>query len=384
MINIFAPINLLGYGIYANNLIKALADLNQEMTLTKLGPVQSDPYYESYWKAADANMLKFDSKNPSLFIFHDEYSYQASGKPLLTFSLFETSKLKPISKQILMNGPTDKVLVTTDAHRNLLIENGITKPIHVVNAGVDDCVFNTIPCDKAIDTKKFTFITVGKRELRKSTDEILETFMKTMKDQEVALIAHTFNPFINKTKDHPFKNLACWTGIDPQTRGFKYIGWMGKYHKFSNGKADIYFTAPVFQTPELPTLYHSANVGIACSKGEGWDLPLTELMACGLPCIATMCLGHEEYLADTVDRQVPQIQSELIILPNSMEIANDGTWFKGDQGEWSVINRADIEAQLKSVYENRDKYQTKSEELSNYITTNYSWKKAAEKIITLY
>ena len=378
MVNVFAPINLLGYGIHANNLIKALSDLGQEMTLTKLGPVQSDPYYESYWKAADANMLKFDSKNPSLFIFHDEYSYQASGKPLLTFSVLETNKLKPISKQILMNGPTDGILVTTDAHRNLLIENGITKPIHVVNEGVDDCIFNTIPCDKAIDTKKFTFITVGKREKRKSTDDIIYSFIQTMANKPVALIAHTFNPFINQTKDHPFKNLTCWSGIDPQGFGFKYEGWQGKYHKFSNGTADIYFTAPVFQTPELPTLYHSANVGIACSKGEGWDLPLTEMMACGLPCIATMCLGHGEYLPGS-----PEVQQELIINPTGTEVANDGVWFKGDQGEWSTINRTDIEAKINFVYENKDKYQAKSEELSSYITTNYSWKKAAEKILTL-
>lgn len=379
MLNIYGAISNLGYGIHANNLIKALSDLGQEMTLTKLGAVQSDPYYESYWKAADANMLKFDSKNPSLFIFHDEYSYQASGKPLMTFSVFETSKLKPISKQILLNGPTEIVLTTTDAHRNLLIENGITKPIHVVNEGVDDCIFNTIPCDKAIDTKKFTFITVGKREKRKSTDDIIFTFIKTMATKEVALICHTFNPFLNsQSKDHPFKNLGCWSGIDPQAHGFKYLGWRGKYHMFSNGPCDIYFTAPVFQTPELPTLYQSANVGIQCSKGEGWDLPLTELMACGVPCISTMCLGHGEYLPNS-----PAIQSDLIVYPTDKEVANDGTWFHGDKGEWSVIKIDDIADRIVAIESTKDKYLTRSEELSSYITTNFNWQKAAEKIITL-
>ncbi len=382
MLNIFAPINLLGYGIHANNLIKALTDLGQDLTLTKLGQVQNDPYFEPYWKAADANILKFDAKNPSLFIFHDEYSYQASGKPLITFSVFETSKLKPISKQILNNGPADIVLTTTDAHRNLLLENEIAKPIHIVNEGVDDCVFNTIPCDKAIDTKKFTFITAGKREVRKNTDEILKTFMTTMADKEVALIAHTFNPFINKTKEHPFKNLVCWTGVDPQAHGFKYVGWHGKWHKFTSGKADIYFTAPVFQTPELPTLYHSANVGIQCSRGEGWDLPLTEMMACGLPVISTICLGHGEQLSS--QNNPPAIQNELIVFPTGTEVANDGVWFKGEQGEWSVFNTQDIADKIKYVEENKVKYETKSEELSSYATTNFSWQKAAEKIIKLY
>jgi len=379
MLNIFGAINSLGYGVHANNLIKALSDLGQEMTLTKLGVVQSDPYYESYWKAADKNIIKFNSDNPSLFIFHDDNSYQASGKPLMTFSIFETNLLKPLSKQILINGPTDMILATTSDHKNILIENGITKPIHVINEGVDDCIFNTIPCDKVIDTKKFTFITAGKRELRKSTDDIINAFMLTMKDKEVALIAHTFNPFINNTKDHPFKNLACWTGVNPQSYGFKYIGWEGKWHKFSNNKADIYFTAPVFQTPELPTLYHSANVGIACSKGEGWNLILTEMMACGLPCIATECLGHKEYLPGA-----PEIQQKLIIQPTGKEVANDEVWFKADQGEWSTFNVQDIADKMVTVLNNSNIYEIKSEELSNYITTNYNWKNAAEKIIKLY
>lgn len=379
MLNIYAPINLLGYGIHANNIIKALIDNGVDINLTKIGQVQNDPYFESYWQSAEKKIIEFDSNNPSLFIFHDDFSHQASGKPLMTFSIFETSMLKKLSKTMLVNGPTDIVLATTDAHRNLLIENRVTKPIEIVNEGVDDCIFNTIPCDKALDTKKFTFITVGKREARKSTDEIIKSFLTTMAGKEVALIAHTFNPFLNKTKDHPFKNLTCWSGVDPQKYGFRYVGWMGKWHKFSDGKADIYFTAPAFQTPEMPTLYHSANVGIACSKGEGWDLPLTEMMACGIPTIATMCLGHGEYLPGT-----PEIQQELIIQPNGREVANDGLWFKGDQGEWSTFDINELNSKIEEANNNREKYEQKSESLSEYITKNYSWQSAAERIVSLY
>ena len=380
MINIFAPINLLGYGIHSNNILKALMDAQVPVNLTKLGQVQNDPYFEPYWKKADQNIDKFDAKNPSLFIFHDELSNQACGSPLAVFSIFETSKLKELSKHMLINGPADIVLATTQRHAELLKENGVDKPIYVVNEGIDDVIYNTIPPSKHIDTGKFTFITAGKREVRKNTDQIVQAFMDVADGKEIALIAHTFNPFLNKTKDHPFKNLACWIGFDPSNQGFTYAGWNGKAHRFSKDKADIYFTAPMIQTAEMACLYHSANVGIQCSRGEGWDLPCTEMLACGLPTIATECLGHSEYLKPSEQRSVPESVSELVIEPSGEETAEDGMWFKGEQGIWNTYNFEDIKEKMTQVLENKEKYTEKSEEISNYMVDNFSWTKAVDNI----
>src|SRR4029077_13415301 len=38
---------------------------------------------------------------------------------------------------------------------------------------------------------------------------------------------------------------------------------------------------------------------VASSSGEGWDLPLCEAAACGLPVIATKCSSHPELLNGT-------------------------------------------------------------------------------------
>lgn len=383
MLNIFAPINLLGYGIHANNLIKALSDKNIDLNLTKIGQVQVDPYFEPYYKATEARLPEFNAKNPSLFIFHDEFSNQSSGSPLAIFSVFETSKLKPLSKAMLNNGPADIIFTTTQQHANLLKENGITKPIHVVPEGIDDCIYNTIPATKYIDTKKFTFITVGKHEKRKCTNETVQAFMKVADGKPVALIAHTFNPFLNNQKDHPFKNLACWIGFDPAIYGFKYMGWSGKAHKFTKKETDVYFTAPTIQTAEMACLYHSANVGLQLSRGEGWDLPLTEMMACGLPTIATVCLGHSEYLMPSTDRSVPEAVSELLIMANGNEVANDEIWFKGEQGTWNTYDTNNIESKIQLVMDNQEKYTPKSEEIATYMETNFAWAKAADKITTI-
>lgn len=273
MINVFSPINQLGYGQHSCSMIKALIENGQEINLTTIGEVQLDSFYEMYIKEAVKNQNKFNVKNPSVFIFHDNFSHQACGSPLFTFSIFETSLLKPNSKIMLENGPTNIILTTTKEHAELLKEQGITKPIEVVNEGVDDTIFNTIPVDKYIDTKKMTYLLAGKREERKNTDAVIRTFINLMKEKEVALICHTFNPFINNTKDHPFKNLSCWCGLNPIKYNFEYKGFNGKAHIFTYKNCDIYFTTPTIPLCNMPSLYHSANIGIQVSRGEGWDLP---------------------------------------------------------------------------------------------------------------
>jgi glycosyltransferase involved in cell wall biosynthesis len=377
MLNIYSPINNLGYGIHSNNLIKALIEKGQEINLTPIGEAQLDPFFEMYHKEAAKNKEKFNIKNPSLYIFHDELSNQACGTPLFTYSIFETSQLKPQSLNMLENGPTNVILTTTEGHRQNLINQKITKPIEVVNEGIDETLFNTIPIDKYIDTKKLTYLTVGKREERKNTDLLVRLFINLMKEKEVALICHTFNPFINRTQDHPFKNLSCWAGINPMKHGFEYKGFNGKAHVFTYKKCDIYFTTPTLPVSNMPSLYHSANIGIQVSRGEGWDLPLTEMLACGLPTIATDCLGHTEYLTDTI----PDIQKNLLVKKTDMTIAIDNVWFKGNQGIWDNLNVENFSKVLEDSFNNASLYEQKNEQLADYMSLNYSWGKAAENLI---
>lgn len=379
MINIYAPINILGYGIHASNMVKAIKEEGEEYNIQPLGQSQTDPYFEEYIKEGFSNRDKFNANNPSLFIFHDEYSPQSCGSPQMTFSIFETSKLKPLSKTMLENGPADIILTTTQKHKELLVENGIKKPVHVINEGIDDSLYNTIPYDAHIDTGKFTYLMVGKREERKFTDTTISTWIKMMRNKDVALIVHSFNPFVHKDeKEHPFTNLACWTGEDPRALGFDYKGFDGKAHKFTNQSCDIYFTTPSLSTSAMPSLYHSANVGISMSRGEGWNLPLSEMMACGIPCITTDCLGHSEYVIGA-----PEIQTELISKITEQEIANDGIWFNGTFGEWGKPNTTDLEELLNLTYNHKEKYENKSEELADYMAENYSWSKAAKALLSL-
>ncbi|MBY0278522.1 glycosyltransferase, partial [Candidatus Binatia bacterium] len=54
----------------------------------------------------------------------------------------------------------------------------------------------------------------------------------------------------------------------------------------------------VFPYHELGALYRSADAYVSVSRGEGWDMPLIEAMACGLPAIATDWGAHRDFTSE--------------------------------------------------------------------------------------
>jgi len=358
-LNLFIPISSLGYGTHSMGMVKGFVDNNIDISINTIGQTQIDPYYNKTLENIYGNYSLFNRNSPSVCIFHSEHATNFTGSPTVSFCVFETTK---ISDQALYNvkNVVDLVFTTTEVHKNLLIEQGIdSNKIYVVNEGVDPLLYNSDSSGKLINTGKFTFITSGKKEERKNTDLILRSFITSMQYNEAALICHTFNPFCKNNQ---------YTDVNLESYGFNKKTGTSTYELYSNGMCDIYFTRPLDSQTMMRSLYRSANVGIAVSRAEGWDRCLHELMACGVPCIASDVIGHSEYLPGS-----PKIQQDLIIKPTGMEIANDGVWFNGNQGEWPIIDMDDVIDKIEHVYDNKNKYNHVSHELSTFYTTKFDW-----------
>lgn len=364
-VNIFGPVNTLGFGVWVTNTVDSLITTGAKVNLTALGQQEYDDVTEFNCKKAINNLPNFSSKNPSVFMFHDGYANQFSGSPRIIGTMFETTKLQPLS--VKMINDCDIVLAPTEDHKLILENNNIIKPIKVVPLGVNPKIFNSSISEKYINTDKFTFITVGKTEKRKNTSEIIKSFVETLGTKEVALICHTFNPFI-----------GGFTDINLESYGYKACEKTDRYIKVSNGISDVYFTKSGVKSSDLKKLYHSANVGIQCSSAEGWGLPTIELMACGIPTIVTNCIGHKEFLKDTIE-----LQKGLILDIQEDECAIDGIWFNGKQGNWKKLNSKDLRNKLEDVYEDRNEYYKVSNSLSDYYREKFSWEKSVTKLISI-
>jgi len=363
-INIVGVINKTGFGTHAKNMIKAFDAINVKTTMSPLQNVLKADATKSVIKSLHS---KKDINSPSLYLCHDGYLKDQNLKQLILFQVFETTIIRPDTIARIQSYATE-VFTPTQKHKELLIANGVTKKIHVVHEGVDKETFNT-DCDvPLIETNKYTYLLVGKNERRKNTTMVITSFINTMKDEPVALICHTYNHRFGK--DEMLKN---WCELDLTEHGYAAVEDDLLYIKFSNGTSDIYFTKPVLLESYMKDLYHSANVGISYSSGEGWGLPEMEMMACGKPVIISNVLGHEEYLKDM------PVFRELIVEPIGDEVANDGVFFNGTTGTWSELSPILLNEKLKYVYDNNIG-DVVSQELSDYYTTNYSWVEAAQTI----
>jgi len=161
-----------------------------------------------------------------------------------------------------------EIWVPTKWQKNNIINQGLhPEKIKIVHEGVNaDC----IPGNP--NNKQFIFFHAGRWEDRKSTKEIISSFLKAFpKDKDVRLLLSVDNPFMP---------------------GFKNADEILK----REGINDSRIINVGFQSREeyIKTL-QSSNCYVSCAKGEGWNIPLAEAIACGVPTIASNCSGQLEF-----------------------------------------------------------------------------------------
>jgi glycosyltransferase involved in cell wall biosynthesis len=109
----------------------------------------------------------------------------------------------------------------------------------------------------------------------------------------------------------------------------------------------------------------AADCAVYPHRAEGWGLPIIESMALGVPTIATFYSGPTEYLT-------PE-NAELIHV-SQLESAVDGQFFRGDRGNWAVVEEDLVAAAMLKAYDNIEDIPS-----DPYgVIESWSWKHAAE------
>jgi glycosyltransferase involved in cell wall biosynthesis len=122
---------------------------------------------------------------------------------------------------------------------------------------------------------------------------------------------------------------------------------------------------------ELGSLYRSADCLVAASRGEGWNMPLIEAMACGLPAIATDWGAHTEFLHAGIAyplrsrRTVPAIAK--------------CPYYTGFS--WADPDPDHLRHLLREVYENRDEARRRGQAAAAEMASRWTWQNTARKIL---
>lgn len=344
-IQFFSPIGFTGYGYAALNIIKAMGN-SSKISLKLIGAPSIETDEDKYLiEKIVENQITMPYDTPCIKIWHqfDLLTRIGTGKHI-GFPFFEIDTMSEVDKYNLNS--CDEIIVSSKWAKDVLIDNKITRPIHVVPLGVDMSVFKAVK--KQQEIPNYVFMTAGKWEKRKSHDIIIECFNKAFElSDNVELWLVTHNVFLSKEEESYWLSLV-------------------KNSKLSN-KIKVF--------PRLPKHADVANVichsdcGIYISKAEGWNMELLETMAMNKPVIATNYSAHTEYC--TTDNCY-------LIDISEKEQAIDNKWFDGI-GNWASIKEKEKEQIIEIM---RYLYSKNIKENSNGLETakKLSWNNTANII----
>ena len=170
----------------------------------------------------------------------------------------------------------DQIWVPSQWQAECTIAQGMpADKVKVVPEGVDVNTFYPEDPVTKLDyvDGRFKFILFGRWDYRKSTKEIIETFLKEFKsDEPVDLIVSIDNPFSGDGLESTENRLKHFGLEDPRI----------KVKHFPSREDYI-------------TYMKNGHVFLSCARSEGWNLPLIEAMACGTPAIYSECCAQMEF-----------------------------------------------------------------------------------------
>jgi len=256
---------------------------NGESYLTDID--KSMLYQQTLWTQkphrTDILMYPSDSKNfrPDINLVLSEtnhhYFYDSYVGPKIAYNVWE-STLQP-EEYFEKLKEFDELWVPSKWQKEVTIKQGYdSDKIKVVPEGVDTNIFYPEETTHELTSDgRFKFFLAGRWDYRKSTKEIIETFLNTFTNNKpVDLIVSIDNVFGKEIDgfETTEERLAHYNLIDPRIK-------------------IVHFPS----REDYIKILKSCNVFLSCSRSEGWNLPLIEAMACGTPSIYSNCSGQLEF-----------------------------------------------------------------------------------------
>ena len=276
----------------------------------------------------------------------DHHYYYSSYKgPKIAYNVWE-STLQP---EHFFNKlkEYDQIWVPTKWQAECTIAQGMpADKVKVVPEGIDTSIFFPEPTNDYSDGR-FKFVVFGRWEYRKSTKEIIETFLKEFNpDEPVDLIISVDNSFSGD-------------GLETTENRLKHYGLEDSRIKIVN-----------FPSREDYIDYlKNGHVFLSCARSEGWNLPLIEAMACGTPSIYSACSGQMEFaegkglpvkILDELPAQDADYKGRLLT----------GNYYEPDYKDLAKV--------MRDAYVNYKQHKAKALEDAKIIHENFNWDKIAE------
>lgn len=245
----------------------------------------------------------------------------------------------------------DEVWVPSAANRDSFLECGLRRPIQVMPLGVDTDYFHPGARGFPNPAGEFVFLANFEWSERKAPGLLLRAFNHTFGVHEpVHLVVKTFNLDAGISLKQEIKELGL---------------------RESGGRVSFLLNRE-FPHYQMAALYRSADCFLAASRGEGWNMPLMEAMACGLPAIATDWGAHREFVHSGI--------AYPLRIRGLVPARARSPYYEGFA--WADPDPEHLRHLLRHVFEHRDEAAALGRRAAAEMAQRWTWRHAATRIAT--
>lgn len=338
-----------GYAHHTRNLATALEKLGHDVA------IETFIINPEWKKTTPPEITRMISKDHSqeqvqVIIMPPPQAYTKSGdrNKIFQYAIFEGTQV-PTGWKLALNEPfITRVIAPSEHTKKACLNGGVKTPIDVVPHGVNTKVFN--PQAKPIfeDKDSFTFVwckgwALGEKD-RSALDVFLRAFSEEFKEEE---------------------KVRALVKINAAYAQKNYALEIQKLNLNKNARNKILINTAFLPEQEMAGIYTSGNVFVSVSRGDAFDLPCLEAMACGLPVIYSTHNGHEDYA-----KGWPLEKGRLIKPGDPNPLYEECQWWETDQKELQEVMRKAYDGQLD--YKQTDIV---------LVASHYTWKKSAENLL---
>jgi len=204
-----------------------------------------------------------------------------------------------------INKDTDIYFAFTDYWREVLKQQGITKPIHILRHGFEPEVFKPLNRDAMrkkhnIPQHVFLFLNLNRNTPRKRHDIVVRAFAELVARHPTKPLGLLCICDIGQLGGYPIQEIytreLLRLGLSPQFHG----------HKFMTSQQSMAWDDSV-----INELYALSDVGITAADGEGFGLCQFEAMGIGIPQVVPYIGGFRDFC-------IPNVNS--LCVPPKMEL----------------------------------------------------------------
>jgi glycosyltransferase involved in cell wall biosynthesis len=216
-----------------------------------------------------------------------------SNRSFKIWAYVDTTYVSPPQGMIdVLNRDVERIFCFTKGWKESIKLQGLTRPVDVMNHGIDPAMFRTIPRDLARQTLGlpkdiFLFTSLNRNIPRKRLDLLVMSF--------VQLIIR-----------FPTKPIYILMVADKgEQGGYQIFDIFSRELKLNNAAVEMFGNRLMltskdtcYRDEDINMLYNASDAGVSCAEGEGFGLCSFEQMAVGVPQVVPEINGYTEYCTE--------------------------------------------------------------------------------------